>query len=105
MRISDWSADGCSSDRVARIEPGGFTKISALGVEEQRTRVILQLVGEPAQWAALGDAFRVEVEFVLRAEAAALVVPASAVFRQGSGWAVYAVSAGDRKSTRLNSSH
>src|SRR3546814_9826266 len=85
-RVLRWGGDRELSAQVARIEPGGFTKISALGVEEQRTRVILQLVGEPAQWAALGDAFRVEVEFVLRAEAAALVVPASAVFRQGSGW-------------------
>jgi len=90
-RVLRWGGEGELPAQVARIEPGGFTKVSALGVEEQRTKVILQWVGEPAQWAALGDAFRVEVEFVLRAEAAALVVPASAVFRQGSGWAVYAV--------------
>lgn len=89
-KVLRWGGDGELPAEVARIEPGGFTKVSALGVEEQRTRVILQFVGEPAQWAALGDGFRVEVEFVLRADAAALVVPASAVFRQGSGWAVYA---------------
>ena len=89
-KVLRWGGDGELSAQVARIEPGGFTKVSALGVEEQRTKVILQFVGERSQWAALGDAFRVEVEFVLRAEEAALVVPASAVFRQGSGWAVYA---------------
>jgi HlyD family secretion protein len=93
-KVLRWGGEGELPAQVARIEPGGFTKVSALGVEEQRTRVILQFVGEPAQWAALGDAFRVEVEFVLRAEAAALVVPASAVFRQGNGWAVYAVDDG-----------
>jgi len=89
-----WGGEGELSAQVTRIEPGGFTKVSALGVEEQRTRVILQWVGEPAQWAALGDAYRVEVAFVLRADAAALVVPASAVFRHGNGWAVYAVRDG-----------
>ena len=89
-KVLRWGGEGELSGQVARIEPGGFTKVSALGVEEQRTKVILQFVGEPGQWAALGDAYRVEVAFVLRAEEAALVVPASAVFRQGSGWAVYA---------------
>ncbi|MDP1698261.1 MAG: HlyD family efflux transporter periplasmic adaptor subunit [Xanthomonadaceae bacterium] len=89
-KVLRWGGDGELSAQVARIEPGGFTKVSALGVEEQRTKVILQFVGERSQWAALGDAYRVEVAFVLRAEEAALVVPASAVFRQGSGWAVYA---------------
>lgn len=89
-KVLRWGGEGELSAQVARIEPGGFTKVSALGVEEQRTKVILQFVGEPGQWAALGDAYRVEVAFVLRAEEAALVVPASAVFRQGGGWAVYA---------------
>ena len=49
-----------------RVEPGGFTKVSALGVEEQRTRVILELDAPHDRWAALGDAYRVEVEFVLQ---------------------------------------
>lgn len=90
-KVLRWGGEGELPAQVVRIEPGGFTKVSALGVEEQRTKVIVQFVGEPGQWAALGDAYRVEVEFVLRAEAAALVVPASAVFRRGDGWAVYAV--------------
>jgi HlyD family secretion protein len=93
-KVLRWGGEGELPAQVTRIEPGGFTKVSALGVEEQRTRVIVQFVGEPGQWAALGDAFRVEVEFVLRADDAALVVPASAVFRQGNGWAVYAVDDG-----------
>ncbi|MDX2300377.1 MAG: HlyD family efflux transporter periplasmic adaptor subunit [Xanthomonadaceae bacterium] len=90
-KVLRWGGEGELPAQVARIEPGGFTKVSALGVEEQRTKVIVQFVGERSQWASLGDAFRVEVEFVLRADDAALVVPASAVFRQGDGWAVYAV--------------
>lgn len=93
-RILRWGGDGELQARVDRVEPGGFTKVSALGVEEQRTRIILELVGAREQWQALGDAFRVEIEFVLRAEEAALVVPASAVFRHGEGWAVYRVADG-----------
>lgn len=93
-KVLRWGGDGELPAQVTRIEPGGFTKVSALGVEEQRTRVILQFVGEPVQWAALGDAYRVDVEFVLRAEAAARVVPASAVFRNADGWAVYVVAEG-----------
>jgi HlyD family secretion protein len=93
-KVLRWGGEGELPAQVARIEPGGFTKVSALGVEEQRTKVIVQFVGERSQWASLGDAFRVEVEFVLRADDAALVVPASAVFRQGDGWAVYAVDDG-----------
>jgi len=66
---------------VTRVEPGGFTKVSALGVQEQRTRVILELTSPRADWAALGDAWRVETEFITRQEENAVQVPASALFR------------------------
>ena len=77
---------------VRRIEPGGFTKTSALGVEEQRTRVILDLTSPHAQWQTLGDAYRVDIEFILAEKNGALTIPMSALYRDGDGWAVYRIN-------------
>ena len=84
-----WGGEGVLDATVSRIEPGGFTKVSALGVEEQRTRVLLDLNSPRERWIALGDAFRVEIEFIVSQQADVLQVPASALFRAGEGWAVY----------------
>lgn len=88
-RIVRWGGEGTLQARVARVEPGGFTKVSALGVEEQRTRVILDLLSPHEQWAALGDGYRVEVEFILQQAKDVLQVPSHALFRLGEDWAVY----------------
>jgi HlyD family secretion protein len=79
---------------VRVIAPTGFTKISALGVEEQRVRVIADIVSPEHNWRRLGDGYRVEASVVLWEDQAALQVPASAVFRSGDGWAVFAVEGG-----------
>lgn len=86
---------------MTRIEPGGFTKTSALGVEEQRTRVRLEITSPPEQWRRLGDAYRVEVEFVLREASQALQVPASALFREDGRWLVYRVVDGRARRTAV----
>lgn len=98
-RVLRWGGEGVLDASVTRIEPGGFTKVSALGVEEQRTRVILDFTSPRAQWAALGDAYRVEVEFILRQDKDVLQVPGSALFRAGDGWAVYALDGGKARRT------
>jgi len=66
--------------RVRRVEPAAFTKVSALGVEEQRVNVIIDITSPREQWKALGDGFRVSARIVVLAENNALQVPASAVF-------------------------
>jgi HlyD family secretion protein len=76
---------------VRTVEPTGFTRISALGVEEQRVWVIADLVSPREEWEQLGDGYRVEAEFVLWAEDGVLQVPASALFRVGAQWAVFTV--------------
>ena len=86
--------DGVLDAKVTRVEPGAFTKVSALGVEEQRTRVILDLVTPRERWAALGDGFRVEIEFLLQRDENVLQVPATALFRAGDGWAAYRLDGG-----------
>ena len=93
-RILRWGGAAPLDARVARIEPGAFTKISALGVEEQRTQVWLDITSPPAQWAALGDDFRVEVQFEVARQANVLQVASSALFRDGRRWAVYRVEGG-----------
>ena len=88
--------DAALPARVARIEPGGFTKVSALGVEEQRVWVIVRFDAPPPP--ALGDAFRVHAQFELAREDDVLRVPASALFAQGDGWAVFRIVDGHARS-------
>ena len=107
-RVLRWGGEGALQARVTRVEPGGFTKVSALGVQEQRTHVILELTSPRADWAALGDAWRVETEFITRQEENAVQVPASALFRTAAteggagstgGWALYVVENGRARLT------
>jgi HlyD family secretion protein len=78
--------------RVRRIDPAGFTKVSALGLEEQRVHVILDLVDAPPP--SLGHGFRVDARVVVWEGADVLRVPSTALFRHGQHWAVYAVRDG-----------
>jgi HlyD family secretion protein len=96
-RVIRWGGDAPLEARVWRIEPGGFTKISALGVEEQRTRVRLDLTSPPAQWPHFGDAYRVEVEFLLAQGDDMLQVPSSALFRENGRYALYRVVDGSAR--------
>jgi HlyD family secretion protein len=77
---------------VRRVEPSAFTRLSSLGVEEQRVNVIIDPEGEG--WAGLGDGFRVEAEILVLETGDVTRVPASAVFRSGNGWAVFRVQDG-----------
>lgn len=92
--LERWGGPAVLEARVRVVEPGGFTKISALGVEEQRVRVVADLVSPEEEWKALGDGYRVEAAFVLWEGAQVLQVPANALFRYENGWAVF-VSEGD----------
>lgn len=89
--IEQWGGDNALDASVRRVEPAGFTKISALGVEEQRVNVILDFADPAAACAALGDAYRVEVRIVVWEGRDVLKVPTSALFRDGQQWAVYKV--------------
>ncbi len=89
-----WGGDRPLEGRVRRVEPVGFTKISALGVEEQRVLVISDFTSPREQWQRLGDGYRVEARFILWQQDDVLQVPASALFRHRGGWAVFAVEGG-----------
>ena len=77
--------------RVRLVEPAAFTKLSALGVEEQRVNVVIDFAAPPSAWGHLGDAQRVDARITVDTRDDALLVPAGALFRDGQGWAVYVV--------------
>jgi len=79
-RIERWGGEQPLEGRVRRVEPAGFTKVSALGVEEQRVNVVVDITSPRAQWLALGDGFRVGVRIVVTDAPQALQVPVAAVF-------------------------
>ncbi len=89
-----WGGEGALEGVVRMVEPAGFTKVSALGVEEQRVWVIVAFTSPVSQWQRLGDGYRVEASFILWEGKDVLQIPASAVFRDGDGWAVFAVEQG-----------
>ena len=91
--IEQWGGGHTLHGRVRRVEPSGFMKVSALGVEEQRVNVVVDFTN-PAEAARLGDGYRVEVRIVLWQEKDVLKVPVGALFRQGDGWAVFVVEEG-----------
>jgi HlyD family secretion protein len=88
--------------RVRLVEPGGFTKTSALGVEEQRVNVIVDPAAEGERWARLGDGYRVELVIVVWEGNDVLVVPTGALFRDGEAWAVYRIDAGRARKTGVS---
>lgn len=109
VAIERWGGDGVLEGRVRRVEPAAFTKVSALGVEEQRVRVLIDLVAlerAPAQWRLLGDGFRVSVRIITVAEDAAVKVPVSALFPAvddgGAGTAVMVVEDGRARLRRVD---
>jgi HlyD family secretion protein len=77
--------------RVRRVDPAAFTKVSALGIEEQRVLAVIDLTSPPSDWAAMGDGFRVVVRVITTSADDALVVPVGALFPHGDGLAVYTI--------------
>jgi HlyD family secretion protein len=85
--------------RVSRVDPAGFTKVSALGIEEQRVRTAIDFTDPPAKWSLLGHDYRVIVHVTIWKAEAVLTVPVGALFRLGDDWAVFAVRDGRARAT------
>lgn len=87
--IDNWGGAQPLTGRVQRVEPFGFTKISALGIEEQRVNVVIDLVTSPEQWQRLGHGYQVEARVVLWEADNVLTVPLTALFRQEGEWVLF----------------
>ncbi len=94
VELHRWGGDTPLQGRVRNVEPVGFTKVSALGVEEQRVLVISDITSDATEWQDLGDGYRVEAEIILWQAADVLQIPASALFRFDGGWALFVMENG-----------
>ena len=103
--ITDWGGDGDLAGVVRRVEPFGFTKVSALGVEEQRVVAVIDLASEPETWQRLGHGFRVTVRVVTWQGDDVLQVPMAAMFRRGAQWATYVVVDGKARLREIAVGH
>ncbi len=99
--IEDWGGRTDLKGRVRRVEPTGFMKVSALGIEEQRVNVIIDFTDPRESWQRLGHGYRVEVRVVLWEDQTVLKVPLTALFRQGTDWAAFVESDGKALERRV----
>lgn len=97
--IDDWGGPHPLKGAVRRIEPFGFTKVSALGVEEQRVNVVIDIASPHADWAVLGHGYRVMTRIVTHRAENVPKVPVGALFRTGADWSVYSVEGNGRRGT------
>jgi HlyD family secretion protein len=105
VQFTRWGGDAVLEGVVRTVEPAGFTKISALGVEEQRVWVIADLVSPREAWRFLGDGYRVEARFILWQDADVLQAPASALFHHDGQWAAFVVEGGRARRHRVEVGH
>jgi HlyD family secretion protein len=100
--LEGWGGDHPIRARVRLVEPSGFTKVSALGVEEQRVNVISDFVDPPGP---LGDGYRVECRIVIWSGENVLQVPVGALFRRGKSWAVFRLEYGRARVSDIEIGH
>jgi len=104
-RLVHWGSEPPLGAKVRRVEPSAFTKTSALGVDEQRVNVILDLAGSPDAWRSLGDGFAAEVEITVWSKPDVVQAPTSALFRRGAGWAAFTVKSGRAVARAVEAGH
>ena len=97
VTVEQWGGDEPAKARVRRVEPAAFTKVSALGVEEQRVLVLSDFTEQTPALKALGDRYRVEVRVAVWHSDDTLLVPAGALFREGSEWKTFVFDAGSAR--------
>ena len=103
--IEDWGGAATLHGEVARIDPFGITKVSALGVEEQRVPVVIALASPAEDRAGLGHGYRVETRIIVWRAEDVLRVPSSALFRVGERWSVFVMVDGVATQRQIDISH
>ena len=105
VSLEHWGGDAPLRGRVRLVEPSGFTKLSALGVEEQRVNVVIDLLDPPEARQQLGDNFRVDCRMIVWQSEQVLQMPTSALFRVEDRWHVFAVRDGIARLTAVEIGH
>jgi HlyD family secretion protein len=100
--VEHWGGPGTLAGRVRRIEPAAFTKVSTLGVEEQRVNVLIDVLSPQQQWAGLGDGYQVDTRITVFTQDDIEIVPAGALFRRGDNWSTYVVVDGRAEARTIN---
>jgi HlyD family secretion protein len=103
--VTRWGGGADLQGAVRRVEPSAFTKVSALGVEEQRVWVIVDITSPRETWISLGDGYRVEVKIIVGETDHATVVPVGALFRRGDTWNVFVVEDGRAQIRQIQVAH
>ncbi len=99
VRIERWGGETPLEGRVDLVEPSAYTKLSALGVEEQRVNVVTRITTPGSVWKGLGDRYRVDCTFLLSQQNDVLRIPSGALFRDGESWSVFRVEKGRARKT------
>lgn len=94
VRLMNWGGPEQLNGQVRLVEPAAFTKVSALGVEEQRVNAVIDITSPPESWRSLGDGFKVDVRVLVQVVENAVMVPVSALFPVGARSALFIVDAG-----------
>ncbi|MCC7403631.1 MAG: HlyD family efflux transporter periplasmic adaptor subunit [Bdellovibrionales bacterium] len=94
VEIVNWGGPAPLEGKVVRIEPSAFTKVSALGVDEQRVNVVIEITSPRDTWITLGDHFQVECRILVKRLTQVLTVPTGALFQKGGKWSVFIVRGG-----------
>jgi HlyD family secretion protein len=103
--LERWGGDQPLRGRVSVVEPGGYTKVSALGVEEQRVKVRVDFVDPMPPGQELGDRFRVEARIITWTGSNVLQVPTGALFRRGADWMTFVVESGRARLRKVEIGH
>ena len=99
--IERWGGPNPLTARVARVEPQAFTKVSALGIDEQRVNVVMDFSSPYPEWKRLGDAFRIEARIEIAKIPDALIVPIGGLFRSGADWSAFVIENGRARLRRV----
>ena len=92
VRLERWGGGEALEGHVQRVEPSAFTKVSSLGVEEQRVNVVVDIDSERSLWESLGDGYRVEAQIQVWHSDDTLQIPSSSLFRTAEGWGAYRIN-------------
>lgn len=94
VELVQWGGEKALQGQVRLVDPSAVTKVSALGVEEQRVDVLIDLTSPPEAWRELGDGYRMEARILVHQADGVVMVPASALFREGEAWVAFTVTDG-----------